>query len=157
MDDFLERFADCSGTGSPADVCEFTNVRVGLIVGLLSIGTAIGALCAAPVADRIGRVRAMSIQCMIFSVGVLIQVTTFRSWGQIAAGRAIAGIGIGGLSALVPVYQGETSPKHIRGMLTATYQWFITWCVLPRVLIKRNEANEYIQWHPRRIPVLPCY
>ncbi len=47
MDDFLLRFAQC---GTPGDVstCAFTSVRSGLIVGLLSIGTLIGALMGAP-------------------------------------------------------------------------------------------------------------
>lgn len=43
MDDFLERFADCS-----SGTCKFSNVRSGLIVGLLSIGTLAGALIGAP-------------------------------------------------------------------------------------------------------------
>ena len=47
MPDFLVRFAQC---GTPGDVstCHFSNVREGLIVGLLSIGTLIGALLGAP-------------------------------------------------------------------------------------------------------------
>ena len=47
MDDFLLRFAQC---GTPGDVstCHFSNVRSGLIVGLLSIGTLVGALLGAP-------------------------------------------------------------------------------------------------------------
>jgi hypothetical protein len=46
MDDFLLRFGTC--TGSTADSCEFSVVRSGAIVGLLSIGTLIGALLGAP-------------------------------------------------------------------------------------------------------------
>jgi hypothetical protein len=47
MDDFLLRFAECT---SPGDVstCAFSNVRAGLIVALLSIGTLFGALMGAP-------------------------------------------------------------------------------------------------------------
>lgn len=46
MDDFRQRFATCS---NPAEVstCEFTTVRAGLIVSLLSIGTLAGALAGA--------------------------------------------------------------------------------------------------------------
>ena len=52
MNDFLERFGQCGGgggsVGTAASDCSFTNVRSGLIVALLSIGTLIGALLGAP-------------------------------------------------------------------------------------------------------------
>ena len=55
-------------------------------------------------------------------IGVLIQITTFNSWVQFALGRLISGLGVGALSAAVPMYQAETAPPQIRGTLTATYQ-----------------------------------
>ena len=62
MPDFLVRFAQC---GTPGDVstCHFSNVRAGLIVGLLSIGTLVGALLGAPTADKLGRRYAMTAEC----------------------------------------------------------------------------------------------
>ena len=52
MTDFKRRFANgCSidtTSFSDADSCTFSNVRSGLIVALLSIGTLIGAVCGAP-------------------------------------------------------------------------------------------------------------
>jgi MFS transporter, SP family, sugar:H+ symporter len=41
-------------------------------------------------------------------------------------GRLVAGFGVGALSLLVPMYQAETAPKHIRGALISTYQLMIT-------------------------------
>ena len=67
----------------------------------------------------------MSVECGIFMIGVLIQITTFNSWEKFAIGRLISGFGVGSLSAAVPMYQAETAPPQIRGALTATYQ-----CVL---------------------------
>jgi SP family sugar:H+ symporter-like MFS transporter len=72
----------------------------------------------------------MIIQCVIFMVGVIIQITAFNSWGQFAIGRLVSGLGVGGLSAAVPTYQAETAPSQIRGSLTATYQLFITLGIL---------------------------
>jgi len=46
MHDFLLRFATCSTPGDPS-TCQFSIVREGLIVSLLSIGTLIGALIGA--------------------------------------------------------------------------------------------------------------
>lgn len=54
---------------------------------------------------------------IIFIIGVLIQITTFQAWYQVAIGRWVAGIGVGGLSVMVPMYQSETAPKQIRGSL----------------------------------------
>ncbi|MCO5556540.1 hypothetical protein L7F22_010089 [Adiantum nelumboides] len=44
--------------------------------------------------------------------------------------RFITGIGVGALSAAVPLYQSETVPRQIRGALVATYQLFITLGIL---------------------------
>ncbi|KAI0820915.1 general substrate transporter [Trametes gibbosa] len=129
MDDFKLRFAQC---GTPGDVnsCNFSTVREGLIVALLSIGTLVGALVGAPTADYFGRRYAMSLECIVFSVGVIIQITSFHSWVQFAIGRLVSGFGVGSLSAAVPMYQAETAPPQIRGTLTATYQLFITFGIL---------------------------
>lgn len=47
MDDFKLRFATCGAPGD-ASSCEFSDIRAGLIVSLLSIGTLVGALMGAP-------------------------------------------------------------------------------------------------------------
>jgi MFS family permease len=36
--------------------------------------------------------------------------------------RFIAGLGVGAMSAIVPLYNGETAPKKIRGALLVLYQ-----------------------------------
>ncbi|KAK8062146.1 MFS transporter- SP family- sugar:H+ symporter [Apiospora hydei] len=104
----------------------FSNTRSGLIVGLLSIGTLVGALIAAPVADKIGRRWSICLWTIIVSVGFVIQVAASTVWEQIMAGRLVAGFGVGALSLLVPMYQAETAPPWIRGALVCTYQLFIT-------------------------------
>ncbi|RDB21794.1 High-affinity glucose transporter ght2 [Hypsizygus marmoreus] len=129
MNDFRLRFATC---GTPGDVatCEFSTVRAGLIVSLLSIGTLVGALCGAPTADYLGRRYAMVVECGLFIIGVVIQVTATGVWQQFAVGRFVSGLAVGALSAAVPIYQAETAPYRIRGTLTATYQLFITFGIL---------------------------
>ena len=49
---------------------------------------------------------------------------------ELTVGRFVAGLGVGALSAAVPLYQAETDPPQIRGTLTATYQLFITFGIL---------------------------
>ncbi|KUL81663.1 hypothetical protein ZTR_11142 [Talaromyces verruculosus] len=122
MEDFLYSFGTWNG-----EKYEFTNVRSGLITGLLSIGTLIGALIGAPIADRIGRKWSISWWCIILCVGITVQIASpHGKWYQVAVGRLIAGLGVGALSLIVPMYQGESGPRHIRGSLISLYQLFIT-------------------------------
>lgn len=123
-EDFKARFATETDpmTGEPA----FNTYLEGCITGFLSIGTAIGAILGAPAADKLGRRLAMQVEVLVFCIGVIIQVTSFEAWYQVAIGRLVTGLGIGALSAAVPLYQSETVPRQIRGSLVATYQLFIT-------------------------------
>lgn len=40
-------------------------------------------------------------------------------------GRFVAGLGVGALSAIVPLYSGEAAPRHLRGSLLSLYQVMI--------------------------------
>jgi SP family sugar:H+ symporter-like MFS transporter len=123
MEDFLTRFGDTTDeNGGPA----FSKVRSGTIVGLLSIGTLIGAIVGAPIADAFGRKLAIVFWNIMFCVGVVIQMTTLTTWYQVALGRWVAGLGVGALSVLTPMYQSETAPRQIRGSMVSCYQLFIT-------------------------------
>lgn len=101
MPDFLDRFAQTNSNGEKA----FSTVRSGLIVALLSIGTLIGALVAAPVSDRIGRKFSISGWTWIIAIGFVIQISSNTDWVQIMMGRFVAGLGVGALSLLVPMFQ----------------------------------------------------
>lgn len=84
----------------------------------MSIGTLMGALVAAPIADRIGRKWSISGWSFMVSIGITVQMTApVGKWYQVALGRWVAGLGVGGCSLLVPMYQAESGPRHIRGAL----------------------------------------
>lgn len=65
------------------------------------------------------------LACLVFSVGVAFQVAA-TALPLFVVGRVIAGLGVGLVSCLVPMYQSECSPKWIRGAVVACYQWAIT-------------------------------
>ena len=50
-------------------------------------------------------------------VGMIVQISAENKWYQVMMGRWVAGLGVGALSLLVPMYQAETAPRHIRGAL----------------------------------------
>ena len=60
------------------------------------------------------------------SIGCVIQTASFSGLAQITVGRFIAGLGVGALSALVPLYNGEAAPKDLRGPLVVLYQVMVT-------------------------------
>lgn len=45
----------------------------------------------------------MTVECTVFIIGVIIQLTSEHVWQQFAVGRLISGLGVGALSAAVPM------------------------------------------------------
>lgn len=123
-----------------------------LIVSILSAGTFIGALCAAPVADKIGRrLGLMASAGIVFNLGVILQAAS-TAQPMFIAGRFFAGFGVGLISAMVPLYQSETAPKWIRGTIVGAYQLAITIGLFLAAIVNnatkdRNDSGSY------RIPI----
>jgi sugar porter (SP) family MFS transporter len=95
-----------------------------LVVSILSAGTFFGALLAYPMADMVGRRKGLIASCAVFALGVGLQLDT--KWTTFIIGRVIAGLGVGLVSCLVPMYQSECAPKSIRGAIVGLYQLAIT-------------------------------
>jgi len=128
-----------------------TSAEESLVVSILSAGTFFGALLASPVADILGRKYGIITACLVFSVGIAMQ-TASTSMPLFVVGRVFAGLGVGLVSCLVPMYQSECSPKWIRGAVVGAYQWAITIGLLISAVINnatqsRDNASAY------RIPI----
>ncbi|KAI5920903.1 general substrate transporter [Camillea tinctor] len=122
MDNYAERFGQRNADGSYT----FDASRQGTITGLMPVGCLIGALVAGKLADVIGRRLAISVTALWACVGTIIEISSEHAWVQFAVGRLVTGCSIGALSVVVPMYQSESSPAIIRGILVSTYQLFIT-------------------------------
>ena len=96
-----------------------------LITSILSLGTFLGAIIAGDVADFVGRRITIIIGCGIFCVGVALQVAS-SAIGLLVAGRCIAGLGVGFVSAIIILYMSEIAPKKVRGAIVSGYQFCIT-------------------------------
>ena len=83
-----------------------TALEQGTLTGLLLAGCFVGALIAGQTAELISRKRTIILASLIFMVGAAIQ-TGANGYAMMVTGRAVAGLGIGGLSMIVPVYQSE--------------------------------------------------
>ena len=64
-----------------------------------------------------------------------------ESWIHMMMGRLIAGLGVGNLSVGVPMFQGECSPRQIRGAVVASYQLMVTVGILIANLVNYGVRN----------------
>jgi SP family sugar:H+ symporter-like MFS transporter len=133
------------------NMLDVTAEQTSLIVSILSAGTFFGALTAAPTADFLGRRLGLVASNVIFCVGVILQ-TVATEIPLFVAGRFFAGFGVGMISATIPLYQSETAPKWIRGVIVGAYQLAITIGLLLAAIVNnatknRNDTGSY------RIPI----
>ncbi|ELU43663.1 sugar (and other) transporter domain-containing protein [Rhizoctonia solani AG-1 IA] len=147
MDDWLRTFGHQTATGKYA----ITTGQESLVVSILSAGTFVGALLAAPVGDFIGRKWGVVFSTLIFSIGVALQTGTLNM-DVFVVGRVFAGLGVGMMSTLVPMYQSECAPKWIRGAVVSCYQWAITIGLLVAAIANNGTKNrpDHSAW---RIPI----
>ncbi|KAJ3515477.1 hypothetical protein NLJ89_g1732 [Agrocybe chaxingu] len=99
------------------------------VVSVLQAGAFFGALGSAPLSAKIGRKYTLFLFSVIFSVGAILTTvaeTPERGLAEIYAGRVIAGIGIGAISAVAPAFVSECSPKEVRGRITGLFQIMVT-------------------------------
>ncbi|KAI9782223.1 MAG: hypothetical protein M1839_005337 [Geoglossum umbratile] len=86
------------------------------MVAILEVGAFASSLIVGRVGDILGRRKTIFYGSIIFVTGGLLQ-TIAGSMAMMILGRIIAGVGVGTLSTIVPVYQSEISPPHNRGKL----------------------------------------
>lgn len=93
-----------------------SRAQIGTMVAILEVGAFISSLVVGRVGDIIGRRKTILYGSIIFVVGGALQAFA-NGMAALILGRIIAGVGVGALSTIVPVYQSEISPPHNRGQL----------------------------------------
>ncbi|MGZ5445453.1 MAG: MFS transporter [Thermoanaerobaculia bacterium] len=89
-----------------------TNQQVTLPVMAALIASAIGGIAFGRIADRVGRVRAMTISILLYSLATAGMATAQNLW-QLIAWRVLVGLGMGGEWSCGSVLVAETWPaKH---------------------------------------------
>ncbi|ORZ12615.1 general substrate transporter [Absidia repens] len=124
----------------------------GTITGLLLAGCFVGSLLASPCAETLSRKRSIFLSSIIFIIGAAVQTGT-NGYASIVVGRAVAGVGIGGLSMIVPLYISELAPREIRGRLIAFQQLTITIGLMTAFWVGAGTQMHYTNDASYRIPL----
>lgn len=91
---------------------------LGGIVAVYYGGTLIGALVAGSLADRCGRIKAVVFGSLWALLGAILQASAYNiTW--MCCARVIAGVGVGALDCVVPVWSAEISSHSARGAFLA--------------------------------------
>jgi hypothetical protein len=93
-----------------------TRAEIGTMVAILEVGAFISSLGVGRIGDILGRRLTILYGACVFVIGGAFQAFA-TGMPMMMLGRIIAGLGVGALSTIVPVYQSEISPPHNRGKL----------------------------------------
>lgn len=97
---------------------------VGVNVGAILLGSAIGAFAAGRLSDRMGRRSVMRLAAILFLLSAFLAGGAPSSAIFIMA-RIVGGLGVGAASVISPVYISEVVPADVRGRLVSVQQVMI--------------------------------
>ncbi|CAI7675141.1 unnamed protein product [Penicillium pancosmium] len=131
----------------------------GTVIALYTVGGIFGALSCAHLGDKLGRKKIMFATNLICMIGCILMATSFQ-FVQFIIARLVLGVGIGGYTATVPVWQSEISPPSKRGSNVVTDGVFVgagvtlgLWIDLGFYFVKDNSASWRV---PFALPSLFC-
>ena len=99
----------------------------GGIVAVYYGGTLIGALVAGSLADRCGRIKAVVFGSVWALLGAALQASA-QNIAWMCCARVIAGIGVGSIDCVIPVWSAEVSSHQARGAFLAI-EFFMVRCI----------------------------
>jgi sugar porter (SP) family MFS transporter len=115
--------------GLPTESSGFANARNASVssnvVSLLTAGCFFGAIGGSFLNERFGRRYSLIFLTVVFLIGAAVQTGAHHEIGMIYGGRVIAGLGIGGMSAITPVFVSENCPPEVRGRIAGLFQEFL--------------------------------
>jgi len=115
------------------------------VVSSMLITATLGALCAGPATDAIGRRKVIVAASVLFIIGSFC-LALAPSYNWLLVGRMAVGLAVGFSSTAVPLYIAEISPANHRGMLVTVNQLFITIGILSAYIINYCFAETLNGW-----------
>jgi MFS family permease len=76
--------------------------------------------------DRLGRKKAIFAGACVSVLGSALQGGATKM-SMLMIGRFIAGMAVGMLTSVIPMYAGELSEAKYRGILSGLLQWMLSW------------------------------
>ncbi|KAJ2895530.1 hypothetical protein MKZ38_006380 [Zalerion maritima] len=116
--------AEVVASSSYLELFDPNDDETGMVVSFFTGGAFFGAMGAGPSGDWFGRRWTIVIGSIFFLLGGGLQ-TGAQTISYLMAGRALAGFGVGFLTMIIPVYQGEIAHPDIRGRVTALQQFML--------------------------------
>ena len=94
------------------------------MIALYTLGAAFGGLSCIWLGDLLGRRRTIFLSSAVSMIGAILMASSF-SLGQFIVARLVLGLGTGGYTATIPVWQSEMSKASSRGAHVVTEGVFI--------------------------------
>jgi MFS transporter, SP family, sugar:H+ symporter len=123
-----------------SDELQLTPSLEGLVVASLLLGAAIGAACAGPLSDRLGRRNLIIIAAILFTIGA-IGAALSPSVTVLVLFRVVLGLAVGAAALIVPLYLSEIAPTEIRGAISSLNQLMITVGILLAFIVNALLAD----------------
>lgn len=102
------------------------NNNEGALIGsMVTIGALIGAIPSGYLADKIGRKITLILLALLFLVN-WVTLSLSYNLGMVVAARFIAGMGLGGICVVAPMYIGEMAEPSNRGTFGSVFQLFLS-------------------------------
>ncbi|KAL5385838.1 hypothetical protein DPSP01_004616 [Paraphaeosphaeria sporulosa] len=117
---FRKQFPTIDVTDAPPDQKHDKSVIQGTVVAMYTLLGAFGAIACTFLGDRLGRRMTIFVAAMAVFIGGLLMSTSY-SLGQFIVARCVLGLGVGGITATVPVWQSELSKTKSRGSHVSSF------------------------------------
>lgn len=113
----------------------------GLLVAVVGVGAAVGSLSSAPLADLLGRKKAIYLSLVSGTAGTLLMALseTAEAWELLFVGRAVIGLATGWGLSLAPTYIMEICQPHMKGAAGQTNQLSQSFAILLSQVIGYEE------------------
>jgi MFS transporter, SP family, sugar:H+ symporter len=112
----------------------------GAVVAALLLGAMLGAACAGPLSDRLGRRRLIMIAAIVFTLGALGAAAAPGAWTLVVA-RFVIGTAVGSAALVVPLYLSEIAPTELRGRVASLNQLMIVVGILAAFIVNAILAS----------------
>jgi MFS family permease len=118
-----------STIGQPEFIKYFSNPSdntTGGVVSAFQGGAILGTIINVYTGDRLGRKLTVFAGACVSIFGCALQAGAV-SMAMLIIGRFIAGVAVGLLTSVVPMYAGEMAEASSRGMMSGLLQWMLSW------------------------------